>query len=475
MNGTPQPSIEDRHPLSLSQQVGTLVTVLGLVALTTLVLWLARDSLTLGSNALVYMLVVILVAVWRGTTAAVFGAILSFFALNFFLLRPYYSLAVADASEVLELFLFLAAALIAGRLAGYARQQASISRKVAIEQAELYSLVSTLNQLGDRDAVLQELRRVAREEIGVLELDILPYDGSVPQMDRAVHYVLLSAGDSVYGTVRAVFPVEATPTQQRFLQACVAQTAIALQRVELADQVQRGRALSEADALKTAILRAVSHDLRTPLTIIKSSAANLVRPGPRLSPDEQRELAEIIESEADHLNRLVGNLLDLSRLQAGALALNIEFNSLEEIAADVAADMHQRVGSKRLELDFPGFLPLVCCDYGLMVQAVSNIVENALRYEPDGRSVVIAGRAEDGLVTLAIVNHGPTIPDADKGRVTEPFFQLAEGEPVASHVGLGLAIARGIVEAHHGQLNVQDTPGGGATFVIALPFEEISA
>lgn len=474
MNSSPPLLTADKPSPTFSQQAGTFLAVAGLVTVTTLGLWLLRDVLTLGNEALVYMLVVILVAVWQGTAPAIVAAVLSFFAFNFFLLRPYYTLSVADANELLDLFIFLAAALIAGRLAGYARQQADISRRVSAEQAALYGLTSTLNQLSDRDAVLEELRRVGREQIGAKELDILPYDGQTPDAVGPIHYVLLSAGDSVYGTVRAVFPDEATPTQKSFLQACVVQSAIALQRIELADQVQRGRALAEADALKTALLRAVSHDLRTPLTIIKSSAGHLAEFGSRLSSAEQRDLAQTIESEADHLNRLVGNLLDMSRLQAGALALNAELNSLEEIAGEVAAQMYRQLGGERLVLDFPADLPLVRCDYGLMVQAVGNIVENALRYEPEGRSVVLSGSAAGGRVALAIVNHGPTISDADKARVTEPFFQSAEGQPVAGHVGLGLAIARGIVEVHHGQLTVQDTPGGGATFVISLPVEEVA-
>ena len=250
------------------------------------------------------------------------------------------------------------------------------------------------------------------------------------------------------------------------------QSAIALQRIELAEQARRSDALGEADALKTALLRAVSHDLRTPITIIKTSAAHLHEFGPDLPAPQQRELAQTIESEADRLNRLVGNLLDMSRLQAGALVLNTEWNSLEEIAGDVAAQTYNSLGQERLRLNFPDDLPLLRCDYHLMVQALGNIVENAVRYEPHGRRAILAGRTAGDTLELAVINHGASIPDEVKARVMEPFFQSADGGSVVGRVGLGLAIARGIIEAHHGRLTIHDTPGGGATFVIHLPREE---
>ncbi len=153
---------------------------------------------------------------------------------------------------------------------------------------------------------------------------------------------------------------------------------MALQRIELAERARASQRYEEADRLKTAILRAVSHDLRTPITIIKTSANNLRMLGERLPVSEQHELAETIETEADHLDKLVGNLLDLSRLQAGALTLNKELNSLEEVAGDVAARIWQTTGQERIQMRLPEDLPLVEFDYGLMLQALTNLVENAL-------------------------------------------------------------------------------------------------
>jgi two-component system, OmpR family, sensor histidine kinase KdpD len=231
-----------------------------------------------------------------------------------------------------------------------------------------------------------------------------------------------------------------------------------------AQQAQRSHTLEEADKLKTALLHAVSHDLRTPLTIIKTSASSLRAHYQRLTVEEQLEMVETIESEADRLNQLVGNLLDMSRLKAGAMILNKEWNSLAEIAGDVAARAWQRHQTEQVRLCFSDDLPLVLCDYGLVLQALANVVDNVLRYEAADSQVEIRGVSHKGEVRLAIINHGPDIPDGEKEQIMEPFYHGPDG-----HIGLGLAISQGIIELHGGRLWVEDTPGGGATFVLALP------
>jgi two-component system sensor histidine kinase KdpD len=244
---------------------------------------------------------------------------------------------------------------------------------------------------------------------------------------------------------------------------------MALQRIELAERANRSRSLEEADRLKTALLRTVSHDLRTPLTIIKSSASNLISLRGRLSADDELELVQAIDGEVDHLNRLVGNLLDMSRLQAGALALRPELNSVAEVVDDVAARAWELFHQERLDIRLDEELPLIPFDYGLILQALGNIVENVLRYEPAGSRVTISGEARPEELWLRVVNHGPSIADGEKERIMEPFYRGADG-----HIGLGLAISRGIVEAHRGRVWVEDTPGGGATFIIALPLRPLT-
>ena len=467
------PASPSGRPAATWREVGSYLQATAIVAATTLALVFLRDELTLANFSVLYMLITLIAAVRLGTGPAVLTAVLSFFSFNFFLVKPYYTLAVVDSRELLDLVVFLAAALIASRLAAYARQQAAAAGLNAQQQDTLYRLTSTLNPLTDERAIRAELRRVATEELGAHEVGFLPSQRTAapPEANSNVVLVLLQAGEAIYGTLRAAFDRPLSPSAYRLLIACAGQAALALQRVDLTEQAQRSRALAEADRLKTALLRAVSHDLRTPITVIKTSAAYLDELHDQLDAAEQRELARAIEGQADALDRLVGNLLDMSRLQAGAVVLNEDWNSLEEIAGDAAARAYQLQRAERIQLDFPDDLPLLRCDYGLLLQALNNLVDNALRHEPPGRLVVIRGRALPGQLRLEVANHGPHIPAAEKERVMEPFYQSPSGG-VGGGAGLGLAIARGIVEVHHGAIHIEDTPGGGATFVITLPLQE---
>jgi two-component system sensor histidine kinase KdpD len=232
-----------------------------------------------------------------------------------------------------------------------------------------------------------------------------------------------------------------------------------------AERAQRSRTFEEADRLKTALLHAVSHDLRTPITIIKTSASNLLTFDATLPEHERIDMLRGIENEADHLNKMVGNLLDISRLKAGALQMNQGLNSLEEVAGDVAARVWQLTHQERIHICFPNSIPLVCFDYGLILQALSNLVENSLRYEPPDTQIDICGELDKEELRVVVRNHGPTILAEERGLLFEPFYHGAGG-----NIGLGLAIAKGIIEAHGGRLWVEDTPGGGATFVFSLPY-----
>jgi len=239
---------------------------------------------------------------------------------------------------------------------------------------------------------------------------------------------------------------------------------MALQRIDLTERAGKSRQFEEADKLKTAILHAVSHDLRTPITIIKTSASNLRQFHDQLTREDEAEIAQTIEHEVDQLDKLVGNLLDMSRLNADALALNSQLNALEEIAGDVAARVWQLTNQERITIRFPEEMPMVNFDYGLMLQTVTNLVENSLRYEPLTSKIEIRGRFTPQHAIMEIANHGETISQDVKARMMTPFFHGSGGR-----LGLGLPIAKGIIEAHHGQLLVEDTPNSGATFVIQLP------
>lgn len=465
----------DRHIMLFKKRLLTGVTLrsgvaAGLVLLVTLPLWRIRDTLTLANFSLIYLLLTLVVAVWLGTSPSLVAAFVSFFCFNFFLIRPYYTLAVKDPRDLIDLLIFLLVALITGQLAAYARLQAEMAHNRAREQNILYELSSAFNRLNERAEIYQTLHQVVRENLPVLSSTILPSDEiAPPHQSQTTIYLLIGTKEQIYGTLRADFSGPPTEGQQRFLMSCVVQAAMAIQRIDLAEDVQRSRVIEEADRLKTTLLHAVSHDLRTPITIIKTAASNLLSLREQISLAEKQEMTRVIEQEADTLDQLVGNLLEMSRLQAGALKLHEDWADFYEIAGDVAARAWQSNQATRIRLDFPDAMPLVRCDQGLMLQALSNITSNALRYEPPTSQVEIRGDFDEEAVRLIIVNHGPTIPPEEKAHIMEPFYRGDNGQ-----VGLGLAISEGIVLAHQGRIWVEDTPGGGATFVIALPRSPIT-
>ena len=439
-----------------------VASLIGLLLLT----WLLRNQLTLANFGMIYILFVLVIAIRLGTVAAMGTALICFLSINFFLTQPYYTFIVADRRDVIELTVFIIVAVLAGQLGARARQQTAVAQQRAYEQEVLYRLTGLMNQAMDAETVHQALIRVMKEDLSARQAYILPYKSEIHQADETVHYLLLQAGERIYGTICLGFQNALTSQQSRLLQTCAAQAAMALQRIELAERVRVSQQYEEADRLKTAILRSVSHDLRTPITIIKTSASNLQTLGERLEPVERAELAATIESEADQLNQLVGNLLDLSRLQAGALTLNNELNSLEEVVGDVTARIWQTTGQERIQIHFPENMPMVCFDYGLIFQALTNLVDNALRYEPPESQVVLRGCVTDTQALLKVINHGETIAPDEKKHIMQPFYHGKDG-----HIGLGLAIAIGIIEAHHGSLQLEDTAGGGATFILSFPLE----
>ncbi|MBI5931736.1 MAG: DUF4118 domain-containing protein [Chloroflexi bacterium] len=448
------------------------VIVITLVMSTTFGLFFLREVLTLANFSLIYLLVVLLIAARAGTRPSLLAAVLCFLSFNFFLIKPYYTFLVSDSRELLDLIVFLLVAFLVGQLASNARQQAKNARQRADEKEVLHKLASMFNQLSTREGIYDALQNVLSEELHTRHVHILPYASVVMLTDQTVCYLVLGQGEHVYGTLCVAFDEPPDETKLSLLNTSAIQARMALERIELTEKLSRSQTIEEADRLKTALLHAVSHDLRTPITIIKTSASSLMSLRQQLDVEQQNEMLAVIESEADELNRMVGNLLDMSRLQAGALYLHLELNSLEEVIGDVAARMYQLHKAERLSISFPDDMPLVKFDYGLILQAVTNLVENALRYEPAESKIEIVTTlaTANNEARIAVINHGPTIVSEVRQHLFEPFYHGVEG-----NIGLGLAITKGIIEAHQGRITVEDTPGGGATFTFTLSLSKESA
>ncbi len=452
-----------------SPPVRQYLVVISLVMLITIGLLILRDILTLANFALIYLLVVLLIAVRAGIGPSLLAAVICFLSFNFFLIKPYYTWRVSDGRELLDLMVFLLVAFLVGQLASDARQQAENARQRANEKEILHRLASTFNQLSTREGVYEALQKVLSEELHTRHVHILPYASVVVPTDQTVCYLVLGEGEKIYGTLCAAFDEAPDEIQLSLLNTSAIQARVALERIDLTEKLSRSQTIEEADRLKTALLHAVSHDLRTPITIIKTSAASLMSMRHQLEAEQQNEMLTVIENEADQLDRMVGNLLDMSRLQAGALYSHLDLNSLEEVVGDVAARMYQLHKAERIAIEFPDNMPLVKFDYGLMLQAVTNLVENALRYEPAQSKIEINTTIdrEQKAVSVAVMNHGRNILPEVVEHIFEPFYHGPGG-----NIGLGLAITKGIIEAHQGRISVQDTPGGGATFTFTLPLSD---
>jgi two-component system sensor histidine kinase KdpD len=254
------------------------------------------------------------------------------------------------------------------------------------------------------------------------------------------------------------------PDDLDVLQAFAGQVAIAVQQRALRADAARAGDLEEANELRTALLAAVSHDLRTPLSSIKASVSSLLQRDVDFTPAATRELLETIDEGADRLNHLIGNLLDMSRLQTGALQLVMRAVALEEVIPSALAGLSQ---AQRVDVDVPETLPRVEADAALLERAMANVIENALVWSPADTRVRVEACVADGRVDLRVVDRGPGIPPTQREQVFQPFQRLGDSSN-GTGVGLGLAVARGFVEAMGGEIVIEDTPGGGVTIDISL-------
>jgi two-component system sensor histidine kinase KdpD len=295
---------------------------------------------------------------------------------------------------------------------------------------------------------------------------------AMPDPARALYLPLLGhRGPLGVVRVRARRPralAAADPLHQ--LETFVNQTALALERASLADEAQQARIRAETERLRSALLSSVSHDLRTPLAAITGAATTILEGGPRLDQRTRQELVESIRDEADRLNRLVQNLLQMTRLESGTLRLRRDWHPLEEVVGAALGRQARSLGQRRVSVSIPPDLPLVAIDDVLMEQVLVNLLDNAAKYTPPESPIRIVATATDRRVTVEISDHGPGLPPGAEERVFEKFYRAAPGGRQGA--GLGLAICRGIVEAHGGRIWAHNLPEGGVSFFFTLPVSE---
>ncbi|WP_328563116.1 sensor histidine kinase KdpD [Streptomyces coelicoflavus] len=435
-----------------------------------LTLLLSTVHLGLANDVLLYLALTVAAALLGGLYPALASAAVGSLLLNWFFTPPVNRITIADPRNMLALAIFVGVALSVASVVDVATRRTHQAARLRAESEILSFLAGdVLRGETSLETLLERVRETFGMESAALlerEGDVAPWTcagraGSGPPVDRPEDAdVDMPVGDHMaLALTGRVLPAE----DRRVLAAFAAQAVVVLDRRRLREEADRARALAEGNRIRTALLAAVSHDLRTPLAGIKAAVTSLRSDDVAWSEQDRAELLEGIEEGADRLDHLVGNLLDMSRLQTGTVTPLIREIDVDEVAPMALGGVPE--GSA--ELDIPETLPMVAVDAGLLERALANLVENAVKYSPDDRTVLVAASALADRVEVRVVDRGPGVPDEAKERIFEPFQRHGDA-PRGAGVGLGLAVARGFAEAMGGTLNAEDTPGGGLTMVLTL-------
>jgi two-component system sensor histidine kinase KdpD len=435
-----------------------------------------------ASAASLYMLAVVAAAAIGGLWSGLAASVLSFLGLNFFFTPPHHTFRVSKAEDLVALIVFLIVAAIVGALVARALDERDRAARREREAKLLNYFASKLlsgdplgRVLDDFANALLEPFALSRCEIHVRAEDLLMDaraerpDGEGPSLE-----VPLMAGDASIGRLTAVRRADRQPLvgdDEALLQACAKQVAVAVERTVLDRRVEGARLAVETNQLRAALFSSVTHDLRTPLASIKAGVTSLLDTDVTLQPDQQRELLRTVLEETDRLNRLVGNIIDLARVRAGALVPAKQPTALDDVIESVLHRMKPALSRVRVRTVVRPDLPEVPIDPVQIDQVLSNLLENAARFTPPGGEILLSAAPWQRSVRVRVADQGPGIPPEERERVFEPFFRRDAGE-VRTGSGLGLAIARAVVLAHGGRIWIEGSPSGGAAVVFELPVSD---
>ena len=464
--------------------------------------------LALTNLAMIYLLTVVIISSFLSRGPAIFSSLFSVSAFAFFFVPEYYSFAVANTEYAITLVVMLLVSLLVSGLTTRVRHQARVSRQQERQTAALYEMSQNLTAINS----LEELLAVAAEQIDQIfdsrvtilmpdpeeRLHILaghPFSDDDVREGMVANWVfrhghLAGAGTDTLPAVKGIYlplmasqhvigvlRLETTQPDRiieadslRLLEALATQLTLAIERENLSRQAQVARFQIEAEQMRNALLSSVSHDLRTPLTVIAGSASSLLEGEKNLDAVTKHELTQGIYEEAKRLDRLVHNLLEMSRLQSGEVKINMEWYVLEEVIGCALAQLDSQLQDHPVSISLPTDLPLVQIDALLLERVVINLLENAMKYTPPGTPVEISGRLNDNELLVTVADQGPGLPVGQEERIFEKFYQVTPGS--ARGAGLGLTICRSIIEAHGGHIWAANRPEGGARFSFTIPLVE---
>jgi two-component system sensor histidine kinase KdpD len=485
-------------------------TAVAAVAVATAVARLMAPVSELSNVVMLYLLAIVVVAMRTGRGPSLLAAVLSVAAFDFVFVPPQFTFAVSDIRYVLTFLVMLVVGIVISGLTVRTRAQAEAARHREQRTAALYAMSRELAGTRGVDTLLQvSVRHVAevfRSQVVVLlpgrdgllaswpggQFEVDANDlgvgrwvfehrqpaglGTATLPGASALYVPLTGSAGPVG-VLGVRPADRhamdEPERLHQLETFASQTALALERARLAEEAQAAQVRVETERLRNSLLSSVSHDLRTPLTAITGAASTLLQDSARLDDATRRGLLESVHEEAERLNRLVQNLLEMTRLESGAVQLRRELHPPEEIIGAALGRLGERLRGRRVTTKVPPELPLVPMDDVLIEQVLLNLLDNVVKYTPAGTPIEIIATATDETLTVEVADRGPGLPAGDEEKVFEKFYRA--DRVAAGGAGLGLAICRGIVQAHGGRIWAQNLPGGGVAFLFTLPLEATPA
>jgi two-component system sensor histidine kinase KdpD len=454
--------------LSVRRRVEGVVLAVLALPLLTLVLDGLRGELNLPSDILLFLAVVIAVALVGGLWPALGAAVLGSLLLNYFFTPPLHTFTISGRNNSLALVVFVAVAALVSMLVERVVRRTTEAGRAQAEAAILAGLAGGI--LRGENTVPQILAR-ARETFGLSSAALLE------RSDPAAAWTTVAQAGAEPGSVtdfpvgeRIVLRVHGAvrSSDRRLLTAFAAQAAIAHERAELSDQAAKALVVAEADRTRAALLAAVSHDLRSPLASAKASVTSLRSDQVRWSDEARAELLENADESLDRLIRLIENLLDLSRLEAGALAVSLGPVALDELVPPTLDALGLPADGVRVCVDVPASLPEVMADAVLLERVLVNLLANAVRYSPSATPPLLSASCHAGEVEIRVVDRGPGVPEEQREQLFAPFQRLGDRD-TSTGVGLGLALSRGLTLAMGGTLSADDTPGGGLTMTVTLP------
>ena len=471
--------------MSRALRVAATIAIVGAVTFTLLRI-LPVNATTAG---FAYFIAILLCATSWGLVEAIAGSIVAVLCFNFFFLPPVGTFTIADPQNWVALLTLLVTSITASRLSTRVRQQAVEAQEREQQMEQLYALSRSILLIDPAQSVpRQVVNQVAQtfEASAVVLYDHVsgevfragpedfpgPEDQlrSVASQGTQIHepndrtwITAVRLGAQPVGALG----IRGVDLSDSAVQSLTNLVAIGLERARVQEAASRAEAARQSDVLKSTLLDAIAHEFKTPLTTIKASTTALLSEKPR-SPEQQREYVVLMDEEADRLSGLVSEAIQMARIEAGQVGLQLEETQIADLLESVLTKMKAAVDRRHVEIDAPADLPPVMVDRELMEMVYRQLIDNALKYSPPGSPLTISAAVEDGEVVTRVQDRGRGIGAGELERIFEKFYRSQEYRTQVPGAGLGLAIARAVVNAHGGTIRAESTPGAGSTFCVVL-------